>query len=163
MFMKVRENMRYISILAAIFTLILGANLAFAAYEENANTIKSELESKGVNAQVVYIENSTHGGHPAYVILINVSDGDYLTATRRAIVAAANEIYKSHKYTTDAIIGLIGPSDKAYQLGISYGDLVDIEFQGLCDDLDRCKNLAENRFDSSTVTTPQELKAYFGT
>ncbi len=146
-------------ILILICALFLCVNAASALYEENANRIKDELGSKGLNAQVIYIENSTRG-HPAYVVLVNVSDGDYLTATRRAMVATAREVEKSHKYTTDAIIGLKGP-DKAYQLVISYGDMVDLIFQGMCDDLDRCKNLAENRFDSATLTTPQELEAYF--
>ena len=155
----VLEYMKFISILVLACCLAFGLNVAYAVNEEGALTIKSELESKGYTAQVAYLENSTYG-NPAYVIVVDVPDGDYLTAARKAMVAAADVVYNI-KYTTDSIIGLVGPSDKAYQFRINYRDLTDIVFYGLCGDLDTCKDLAENHFDSATATTPEELDAYF--
>jgi hypothetical protein len=151
--------MRFINILVLVSLLALGLNMACAVDEEGISTIKSELESKGYSARVAYVENSTYG-NPAYVIVVDVPDGDYLAAARKAMVAAAGVVYNI-KYTTDAIIGLAGPSEKAYQFRISYRDLTDIVFYGICGDLDTCKDLAENHFDSATTTTPQELDAYF--
>lgn len=145
-----------IAILAA-FTLFLCINSVCAVNEEGAAGIRSELESKGLTADVTYVENSTYG-LPGYVIVINVTDGDYLTATRRAMIAAAGAV---GKYPECAIIGLIGPDGKAYQLKINNIDMVDIKYETYDNNLDASKDRAERYFDSATVTTPQELRAYF--
>jgi hypothetical protein len=62
-----------------------------------------------------------------------------------------------------AIIGLIGPSDKAYQIKINNIDMPDIRYETFDNNLDASKDRAERYFDSAIVTTPQKLEAYFGT
>lgn len=149
--------MKSITIIFAAFTLLICINAVFAVNEEGAAKIKSELESKGLIADVTYVKNSTYG-LPGYVIVINVTDGDYLTATRRAMIAAAGVV---GKYPECAIIGLIGQDGKAYQLKINNIDMVDIKYETFDNNLDASKDRAERYFDSATVTTLQNLMAYF--
>ena len=149
--------MKSIKVFFAAFILLVCINAACAINEEGSAKIKSELDSKGFNANVTYIENSTYG-LPGYVIVINVNDGDYLTATRRAMIAAADVV---GKYPECAIIGLIGPDEKAYQLKINNIDMVDIRYETFDNNLDASKDRAEKYFDSATVTTSQKLMAYF--
>lgn len=155
--------MRSVHMFATVCVLILSMNVACALYEDGAATIKGELMSKGLAAQVVYLENSTYG-IPTYVVVVNVTDGDYLTATRRAMVAAASVVSKLNKYPTGIIIGLIGPSEEeAYQFKINNIDIFDITYETFDNNLDASKDRAEKYFDSATVLPPEELKAYFET
>lgn len=141
----------------AAFILLICVNAACALDEDGAAKIKSELDNKGLVTNVTYVENSTYG-LPGYVIVINVTDGDYLTATRRAMVAAADVV---GDYPECAIIGLIGPDGKAYQLKINNIDMPDIRYETYVKDLEASKERAEIYFDSATITTPHELMAYF--
>ena len=149
--------MKHINVFAAVCVLALGMGVAFALHDDSAAKIKSELEGKGLISQVVYVENSTYK-LPGYVIVINVTDGDYLTVTRRAMIAAAGVV---GDYPNCAIIGLIGSAEKAYQLKINNIDMYDIRYETFDNNLDASKERAERYFDSATVTTPQELMAYF--
>jgi hypothetical protein len=152
--------MKSLNAFAVIGVLVLSMSVVCALHEDTSATIKSELENKGLAARVVYVENSTYG-LPGYVIVINVTDGDYVTATRRAMVAAANGGIGN--YPNCAIIGLIGPSEKAYQIKINNIDMPDIRYETFDNNLDASKDRAERYFDSAIVTTPQKLEAYFGT
>lgn len=149
------------SMLLAVYVLILSSTIASAFYEKDAATIKNGLETKGLPSQVVYVNNSSYG-IPAFVVVVNVSDGDYLTAARRAMIAAAS-VVASYKWPTCAVIGLIGPLEKAYQFKINNVQMPDINYEVLVGDLDASKKRAEVYFDSAVVTTPQELDAYFKT
>ena len=151
--------MKSMNAFALICLLIIGMSVASALHEDRAATIKNELESKGLAAQVIYVENSTYG-LPGYVIVINATDGDYVTATRRAMVAATGVVGDDPNC---AIIGLIGPSEKAYQIKINNIDMPDIRYETFDNNLDASKDRAERYFDSATVTTPQKLEAYFKT
>lgn len=151
--------MRSVNVFAAICVLMLSMGVVSALHEDNAAKIKSELEDKGLMSQVIYVENSTYG-LPGYVVVVNVTDGDYLTATRRAMVAAAGVV---GDYPNCAIIGLIGPSEKAYQIKINNIDMPDIRYETFDNNLDASKDRAEKYFDSATVTTSQKLEAYFKT
>ena len=136
---------------------MLSMSVVSALHEDNTAKIKSELEGKGLMSQVIYVENSTYG-LPGYVVVVNVTDGDYLTATRRAMVAVADV---KPTYPICAIIGLTRPSEKAYQFKITNIDFPDILFENFDKNLDASKERAERYFDSATVTTPQELMTYF--
>jgi hypothetical protein len=149
--------MRSITVLSAAFVLVMCMSAACAINEDGSARIKSELESKGLAAQVTYAENSTYG-LPGYVIVINMTDDDYQTATRRAMIAAAPVV---GGYPNCAIIGLIGSNGKAYQLKINNIDMFDIKYENFDSNLDASKERAERYFDSAIVTTPEELMAYF--
>jgi|GEM_PF-4824823 hypothetical protein len=149
--------MKPITAIFGVLAFLICINAVCAVNEESAAKIKSELENKGLTADATYVENSTYGLH-GYVIVINVSDGDYLTATRRAMIAAADVV---GKYPECAIIGLIGPDGKAYQLKINNIDMVDIRYETFDNNLDASKDRAEKYFDSATVTTSQKLMDYF--
>jgi hypothetical protein len=151
--------MKFINVFVVICVLGLSMGVVCALHEDSAATIKSELESKGLTVKVIYVENSTYGV-PGYLMVINVTDDDYVTATRRAMVAASKVV---GNYPNCAIIGLIGPSEKAYQIKINNIDMPDIRYETNVGDLDASRSRAELYFDSATVTTPQKLEAYFGT
>jgi hypothetical protein len=74
------------------------------------------------------------------------------------MIAAADVV---GKYPECAIIGLIGPDGKAYQLKINNIDMVDIRYETFDNNLDASKDRAEKYFDSATVTTSQKLMDYF--
>jgi hypothetical protein len=136
--------------LGVLCLLLVFVGLAWASNEESAVKIKNELVNKGYDTSVNFEENSSYG-IPAYVITINMTDEDYITATRKAMIAAASVVTKANKYPTGAIIEL-NTSSKMYRLRITNIDMVDILYETYDTNLDASKARAEKYFDSADVT-----------